>query len=82
MFCCCFEDEALFGDATTVNDVQRKRSDTIEILGNDIRRKLTETTAVPAISDILLDDGQIGKTLTAEANQSSKKKVTDTASPI
>lgn len=68
-------------ETSTLGDVQRGKNDNSEIIGNDIRRKIADTTTSP-ITDILQDDGQIGTTLTTESNQSSRKKVTDTASSI
>lgn len=77
-----FEVEALFGDVSTPCDVQRRANDNIEIVGNGISSKSSETTTASSIGDIIEDDRQIGTPLTAETNQSSRKKVTDTASPI
>lgn len=57
--------------------MQHRKSDSNEIVGNDIRRKFAETTTSSSISDVVQDDGQIGTPLTAETNQSSRKKVTD-----
>lgn len=74
-----FEVDALFGvETSTLCDAQRGKNDNSEIIGNDIRRKFADTATSP-ITDILQDDGQIGTTLTTESNQSSRKKVTDTA---
>lgn len=70
-----FEDEALFGDISAACDVQRRKSDNIEIVGNGIPRKFSETTPNSSISEILHDDRQIGAPLTGETNQSSRKKV-------
>lgn len=82
MYNISFEVDALFGGDTST------LCDNSEIVGNDIRGKFAETTRTTtttntsSISDVLQDDGQIGTPLTAESNQSSRKKVTDTVSPI
>lgn len=67
---------------STPNDAQPRKSDNIEIVGNGITSKFSETTTTSSIGDIIQDDRQIGAPLTAETNQSSRKKVTDIASPI
>lgn len=72
-----FEFQAEFGDTLTDCDASYKKSDNGEIIGG----KFSETTT-NSINDILQDDGQIGVPLTTETNQSSGKKVTDTASLI
>lgn len=76
-----FEVDALFGvETSTLGDAEHSRNDN-NVGNNDIRRKFTEPTTSP-ITDVLQDDGQIGTTSPTESNQSSRKKVTDTASSI